>query len=400
MNILFLTYHFEPDLSAGAFKNTPLVKTLLSKMSSTDTIEVITTMPNRYNSFKNKALCLEKYDNLTINRINVPIHKNGFIDQISVFTNFYFKAQQIIRGKKYDLVYASSSRLFTAFLAARIAASHKIPLYLDIRDIFVDTLKDVLKNRLLKYFLLPFLKLIERYTIQSANHLNLVSEGFKNYFSYYRGTTTFYSNGIDELFLSDEFQNGLTEKKTNRTQIITYAGNIGEGQGLEKILPQVAKIVGNDFSFRIIGDGGTRVKLEAAIKKSNVENVELILPVSRESLKDYYRQSDYLFLHLNDYKAFKKVLPSKVFEYGATNKPIIAGVSGHARNFIEENFENSIIFDPGDVQTLTQQLLTSNPKEVNRAKFKEKFPRKKILAEMSDSILALLKNGEKEISSD
>jgi glycosyltransferase involved in cell wall biosynthesis len=395
MNILFLTFHFEPDLSAGAFKNTPLVKELLSKMNSTDTIEVITTMPNRYHSFKNEALFVENQDGLIIQRIEIPAHKNGFIDQILVYSSFYFKVRQITKHRKYDLVYASTSRLFTGFLGARIASSLKVPFYLDIRDIFVDTLKDVLKNRFLKSCLLPFLKYIERYTIQSANHLNLVSKGFEPYFDYYKGSKTFFSNGIDKLFLSDEFQNGLSKSENNTPQIITYAGNIGEGQGLEKILPQVAKNTENDFYFRIIGDGGTRTKLEAAIKKSEVKNIEVLPPVSRESLKDYYLQSDYLFLHLNDYEAFKKVLPSKVFEYGATNKPIIAGVSGYARDFIEEHLENSIVFDPGDISSLTQQLLTNRLMVTDRKEFIEKFPRNRILSEMSDSILKLALSFEK-----
>jgi glycosyltransferase involved in cell wall biosynthesis len=394
MNILFLTFHFEPDLSAGAFKNTPLVKELLSKMNSNDTIEVITTMPNRYHSFKNEALFEENQEGLSIHRIEIPSHKNGFVDQIQAFSTFYFKVRQITKDKKYDLVYASSSRLFTAFLGARIAKSYNIPLYLDIRDIFVDNLKDVLKNKPLKYILLPSLKYIERYTIQSANHLNLVSKGFEPYFDYFNGSKTFFSNGIDTLFLSDEFQDGLSKSENNTPQIITYAGNIGEGQGLEKILPQIAKNTGNNFHFRIIGDGGTKIKLEAAIKKFKVKNIEILPPVSRESLKAYYLQSDYLFLHLNDYEAFKKVLPSKIFEYGATNKPIIAGVSGYARDFIEEHLENSIVFDPGDTSSLTQLLLTNRPMVTDRKEFIEKFPRSRILSEMSDSILKLALSSE------
>jgi glycosyltransferase involved in cell wall biosynthesis len=389
MNILFLTFHFEPDLSAGAFKNTPLVKELLSKMNSNDTIEVITTMPNRYLSFKNEALFVENQEGLSIHRIEIPAHKNGLIDQIQAFSTFYFKVRQITKDKKYDLVYASSSKLFTAYLGVRIAKSSNIPLYLDIRDIFVDNLKDVLKNKPLKYVLLPFLRYIERYTIESANHLNLVSKGFEPYFDYFNGPKTFFSNGIDKIFLSVEFQNNFSKSDKNTPQIITYAGNIGEGQGLEKILPQVAKNTGNNFYFRIIGDGGTKIKLEAAIKKFKVNNIEVLPPVSRESLKAYYLQSDYLFLHLNDYEAFKKVLPSKIFEYGATNKPIIAGVSGYARDFIEEHLENSIIFDPGDISSLTQQLLTNRPAVTNRKEFIEKFPRSRILSEMSDSILKL-----------
>ena len=44
--------------------------------------------------------------------------------------------------------------------------------------------------------------------------------------------------------------------------------------------------------------------------------------------------TDVLFLHLNDYSAFRKVIPSKIFEYAATGKPIVAGVSGYAAEFL------------------------------------------------------------------
>src|SRR6185503_3990510 len=48
------------------------------------------------------------------------------------------------RGRSYDLVYATSSRLLTAALGGLVARRTNAVLYLDIRDIFVDTINDVL----------------------------------------------------------------------------------------------------------------------------------------------------------------------------------------------------------------------------------------------------------------
>ena len=56
---------------------------------------------------------------------------------------------------------------------------------------------------------------------------------------------------------------------------------------------------------------------------------------SKELIKKY-QEADILFLHLNNYKAFLKVLPSKIFEYSATHKPICAGVSGHSKEFLKK----------------------------------------------------------------
>ena len=71
--------------------------------------------------------------------------------------------------------------------------------------------------------------------------------------------------------------------------------------------------------------------------------------MKRDELIKIYQSADILFLHLNDYDAFKKVLPSKLFEYGALGKPIWAGVAGHAAEFIKENITNAAVFSPCNV---------------------------------------------------
>ena len=99
---------------------------------------------------------------------------------------------------------------------------------------------------------------------------------------------------------------------------VVYAGNIGEGQGLHSILPSVrAKHFEGKLKFKIIGDGGRLPQLEQALKAAAINNVELLNPVGRDVLIQAYQHADILFMHLNDYDAFLKVLPSKVFEYAA-----------------------------------------------------------------------------------
>jgi hypothetical protein len=392
MKILVLSFYYKPDLCAGSFRNTALVESLLMQLDKNkDSIEVITTMPNRYSTFINDASECEKQDNLTINRIPLPQHKSGLIDQIFAFNAYFWKALKLSKNKDYDIIYASSSRLFTAVLGAVIARRANKPFYIDIRDIFVDTMKEVINSKVLKLVLIPTLTIIERFTIKKATHLNLVSEGFKDYFSYFEGRMSFYSNGVDKEFLDTSYQDMLSDYKPGNIKIVTYAGNIGEGQGLEKVLPQIASKMGEKYLFRVIGDGGTKQKLECKLRELGVNNVELIQPVNREKLKQYYAESDYLFMHLNDYEAFKKVLPSKIFEYGATNKTIIAGVGGYAQKFVEDNVLDVIIFNPGDVESLETKMLAHTPTYKKRNVFTDKFDRNKIMSSMSKSIVLLKK---------
>ena len=146
--IVYLTFYFKPDLCAGSFRNSPLAVELANQTKNKDIlIEVYTTLPNRYITFDVDAPEYEELNNLKIHRIALPPHQSGMIDQVFSFLKFYREVTRLNYGKKADLVYASSSRLFTAYLGYRIAKKFKTPLYLDIRDLFVDTIKYVLKNK-------------------------------------------------------------------------------------------------------------------------------------------------------------------------------------------------------------------------------------------------------------
>ena len=390
MKILYLTFYFEPDLCAGSFRNTPLAYELNRKLKEGDEVHVITTMPNRYKSFKEDAQEVERIDKLFIQRIPIPDHQSGFLDQINSFKTFFFNTLKLTKGNHYDLVFASSSRLFTAFLGKYLANKHKVNLYLDIRDIFTDTMNEVLKSKVLKALSLPVLRKIEKYTFRNANHINLVSGGFEEYFKKFKKPSySFFTNGID-----DEFLNLPESKERVRDQyIITYAGNIGEGQGLHKIIPQAAKALGDDYKFVIIGDGGAKGKLIDQIEKIGGTNIELIEPVNRAALKDYYLKSDFLFLHLNDFRAFEKVLPSKIFEYGAYDKPIIAGVAGFASRFIQENLQNYILFAPGDVDSFVSSIKSFEFRNQRRSEFISTFSRKNITERMADDIISNVNKG-------
>lgn len=385
--ILYLSFYFEPDLSAGSFRNSPLAYELARQLEGVANIDVITTLPNRYKSFQQDAPSYENKGNLTINRITTPKHASGLIDQSKSFWTYYKEVRKRTKGVKYNLVFASSSRLFTAYLGSSIAHKLKIPFYVDVRDIFYDSMKDLLKNKLIRYPGLPIIKLIERRTFSYATNINLISGGFKDYFSKYdHASFTFFTNGIDDEFL--EFK--LPDSEMNTKSIILYAGNIGEGQGLHKFIPQLAKKLENKFDFLVIGDGGAKQKLITSINELGCENIELIDPVSREKLKEYYAKANYFLMHLNDFEAFKKVLPSKIFELGAMDKPIIAGVGGFAAKFINENVSNCILVNPCDYETCANDLENYIYKKETRIDFIKKYRRDSINKLMAGSIISLI----------
>ena len=387
MKLLVLSFYFQPDLCAGSFRASALVE----QLNSTDLdIEVVTTAPNRYSSFKQKAESCEVIDGIQIHRITLPTHNSGMYDQILAFFSYYRHAVKIARNSEYDAVFATSSRLFTAFLGARIARKKGIPLYLDIRDIFVDTMSDILPS-FISVIATPVLNLIESYTFGTAKHINLVSEGFLKYFKGKKlgCSFSFYTNGIDKEFdgVVDVGKGQITKKKPLN---ILYAGNIGEGQGLHKILPQLAHRLGKRANFVIIGDGGKKEELKNSIANLVLDNIELRPPLGRDQLIDEYLKADVLFLHLNDYPAFEKVLPSKLFEYAAFNKPIFAGLSGYSADFVNAEISDCEVFRPCDTDDAVKKFDRIKLAVEPRIEFIEKFKRETIMATMAASVLKVL----------
>lgn len=386
MRILFLSFYYPPDLCAGSFRARSVVDAL-KRQDELVEIDIFTTFPNRYKTFKKNSNEIEDDGLITIKRIELPHHKSGMLDQSRAFFKYFKKALESTRGKEYDLVFATSSRLMTAFLGAYISGKIGKPLYLDIRDIFTDTMSNILSNKI-SFLINPILNNIEKITFRRADHINLVSEGFLEYFKkkYPLKNYSFYSNGIDELFL-----NKLINKDPNKNnkKVILYAGNIGEGQGLHHFLPVLAQKTKDKYHYRIIGDGGKRKSLEENLRLLGVINVDIIDPIERADLLVEYQNSDILFLHLNNYDAFKKVLPSKIFEYAAIGKPILAGVSGYSAEFLKKYVENSSVFEPCNVNKAIDSLESLDLRHTNRDSFIEMFSRSKIMNNMAKSILSL-----------
>lgn len=388
--ILYLSFYFEPDLSACSFRNSPLVKELAHQAKEKASIEVLTTMPNRYDASLTKTAVLEteQRDNYTIYRFDVPENKGGMKSQILSYQAYFRAVRKFVKQRSYDLVIASTAKLFTGYLAHTIAKKQQIPLYLDVRDLFHENLDNMLKNGLPKALGLPAIKTIERKTFSNATHINIISGGFTpNFEEYPNPSYSNYTNGIDDLFLNFKTDPKIPKNTPLR---IVYAGNIGEGQGLHKIIPEAAKKLGSDYQFIVIGDGGNKPQMAAKIKELQLNNVELKAPVKREELLEIYRDSDFTFVHLNDYDSFKKVLPSKIFELACFPQPMIAGVSGFANKFVAENIKNRILFEPCDVADFVGQLKNFEHQKINRTEFKEKFKRSAINKAMAESMMTYL----------
>ena len=114
--------------------------------------------------------------------------------------------------------------------------------------------------------------------------------------------------------------------------------------------------------------------------------------MSRKELLSLYRDSDILFLHLNDYPVFRKVLPSKLFEYAATEKPIVAGVAGYAAKFLQQ-VPGVEVFQPCNVEDGANAIRNVRGGAVSRQSFIKHYSRDLLMQELTASLLAVANSG-------
>ena len=148
MKIVLFTFYYPPDLCAGSFRAVALAKALLSKIKDSDEIHVITSHPNRYENHRLEADDLEIESNLIIHRISVPDHQSGMLSQIITFSFYAVASYRICMAIQPDFLIGSTSRLMTGVLTGFSAKMSSTPYFIDLRDIFSETISDLFSQKI------------------------------------------------------------------------------------------------------------------------------------------------------------------------------------------------------------------------------------------------------------
>jgi len=396
MKILVITQNYPPDLGAGAFRMKALVNELNSRGHK---VTVLTGVPNRYDSIEWKSKNENAIERIV--RIKVPKQKgNLFLRGIS-YSIFFIKAflKAIKLASDLDAIVATTPQLLVAYIGAIVSHKRKIPLILDVRDLWPDVMLDMNLTQD-KSIVYKILKKIELYCYKHADRIVINSPAFFEPIKKLSGKEPILiTNGIDdELFeLLSEADPIKIEDQTR--YIITYAGNVGIAQDLD-VLIKLAKKFEKKYIFRIIGDGSAKEKLMESVIENKIQNIEFINPVPRKKLQQYYKETDAFFVHLKDIDMFKKTIPSKVFEYVATGKPVVYGLKGISRTIMEELQGRQFSFEPSNPNSLkialTELFYTLKENNYKNKKgialLKEKYLRSRLSENFSEVIEGSLKN--------
>ncbi|MCG7421610.1 glycosyltransferase family 4 protein [Micrococcus sp. ACRRV] len=111
---------------------------------------------------------------------------------------------------------------------------------------------------------------------------------------------------------------------------VLYLGNLGESQGLERLVEAAARLRATHpgVHVRIVGDGTRRAALEALDAELEA-GVEFVPPVSGAALTEQYAWADTLVVCLRpDWASFRHTIPSKTYEALAVGRHVTGQVDG------------------------------------------------------------------------
>jgi len=154
---------------------------------------------------------------------------------------------------------------------------------------------------------------------------------------------------------SDVFYPRNIQKNTDAF-LVHFHGNYIPLQGVEYIV-RAAKLLENEnIVFNLIGKGQTYNKVLDIAKKLNVENINFIDRVSYEKLSDFINEADVCLGIFGKTVKTNLVIPNKVFEAVACNKPVITAQTSAAKELFQDR-QNVLFCNQADENDLAKKIM-------------------------------------------
>lgn len=356
--ILLITQWFDPEPS---FKGILFAKELVSRGFE---VEVITGFPNYpggtlYDGYRVKFIQKEVIDGVLVTRVPLfPSHDKSKLGRVFNYLSFAFSSliYGLFFSKRADVIYAYHPPLTVGISALIIKLFRRVPIVLDIQDMWPDTLKAT--GMISNSRLLGSVSKVCNFIYSGVTKIVVLSPGFKDLLID-RGVP---ENKIEIIYNwadEDVLRTKTGERPQDMVSIegfkVLFAGNVGQAQGLDVVL-DAALLLKDDvpnIHFLVLGRGLKLDDLKRREKELNLGNVHFFPAVGMEKVGSFLGFADALLIHLNSDPLFEITIPGKTQAYMAVGKPIIMGVSGDASNLVSRA-DCGVCFEPEDSVALAE----------------------------------------------
>jgi glycosyltransferase involved in cell wall biosynthesis len=363
MRLLFLTDNFPPEVNAPANRTYEHCK---EWVKSGIEVTVITCAPNFpkgevYPGYKNKFIQKELIDGIKVIRVWSFITANeGFVKRIFDYISYAFMAFWTGLFIKTDLIIATSPQFFTAVSGCSLAFFKRKKWVMEVRDLWPESIVAV--GAMDKNLFIKFFEWLEKRLYLSATHIVVVTDTFKEKIAsrgIQKEKISVFKNGANlELYHQGDKPFHLIEKHDLQGKFIfSYIGTHGMAHGLDFILDCVNELqkAQPQLMFLFIGDGAEKKNLVQKAKELKLQNVLFLDSVPKKEVVDYLKLMDVALVNLKKSDTFLTVIPSKIFEAAAMQKPILLGLQGETKTIIE-TYQAGLCFGPEDKDSFIEQV--------------------------------------------
>jgi glycosyltransferase involved in cell wall biosynthesis len=377
VNILFLSHYYPPEGNAPASRVHNLCRRWVAEGHVVTVITCAPNVPNGkvYPGYKNHWRKTETLDGVQVVRIWTYLAANsGALRRALNFLSYQWSAiWQARKISRPNVVIATSPQFFCGLAGARIARKKQCPFVLEIRDIWPESIAavtDTGKSRFsLTRLAVRYLARLELRMYAAARHIVTVGSGYRKKLIE-RGVPaskiSLITNGVDlqeyrPQAAVPEFR--CLAGADPEHQLVGYIGTVGMAHGLEVVIraARCARDLGLDhWRFVVIGGGARLAELQKEVQADDPGNLRFLGLRPKSEMPGWLASVDICLVHLRASELFRTVLPSKMFEAMAMQKPIAMGVRGEAEKLLLEA-QGGMVFEPEDHQALLdviQQIST------------------------------------------
>ena len=375
MRILYLSQYFPPEAGATQTRAYEMARHMVE---SGHQVTVITEIPNHPSGvippeYRGRFFERTDLDGIEVIRVWVKTSPTkNFLNRMLFYLSYMINAVVFglfsARGG-YDLIYASSPPLFAGGAALTLSYLRRLPLFFEVRDLWPDFA--VALGELSHPLFISLARKLEWACYRRARRIIVVTKSYANRLTL-RGVPSqklvVIPNGANlDLFQyrPDGRQRLREELKLGDKFVAIYAGIHGIAQGLETVIEAAHQIEEqSDIHFLMVGEGPQKADLIALASDYQLHNLTWVSEQPRENIPDYLSTADVALVLLRGIEEFKGVLPSKMFDAWACQRPVILSVHGEARQLLDLS-QGGICIPPDNPARLVEaiQKLKDNPQE-------------------------------------
>jgi glycosyltransferase involved in cell wall biosynthesis len=394
MKILFISDNFPPEVNAPASRTWEHCR---EWAKAGEQVTVITGAPNFpqgivYPGYRNRLLSTELIDGIRVIRVWTYISANqGFIKRIIDYCSFAMSGFLAGLSENADLIITTSPQFFTNFAGWGLSIVKRKPWIFELRDLWPDSILTV--GAMKKSKMVDFLEWLELFFYRKANRIVAVTNAFKQNLKK-RGIDPekieVIPNGIDpERFFSRQKSQKLLEQFNLKDKfVVGYIGTHGMAHSLDFIVSSLKYLDDSSIHFLFVGDGAQKNRIVSIAEKEQLKNVTFIDPVPKDMVPDFLGICDAALVPLKKSATFRTVIPSKIFEAAAMQRPILLGVQGQAKEIVD-TYGAGLCFEPENrvdflskVKTIKQNAALYQSLQVGCEKLAGEYQRKKLALKM------------------